>query len=265
MNGPCGTSHLFVPRPPRFLAAHFGPLSSTSPEPDPLSIFSVHPRAHPPSLVYVARCLVDPGSVNNMANLNFLRLSRQDSNDSEAIVPQICCPTCGQSSYSISPSFFRAPVLVFSIWKIAPLNQLWLDCRFKDYAYLEAVQVGKSAAHCRDGSTFLSFYLACVTCIESNAPSVKHSRIEYLDPTFAQFINYCDARPAQPIESSSQSFLTTMSSVSLIGGGFTEVPVAITIVGTTVTVFVTPSASPTSTGSGTKTTQVQVELLPKQY
>ena len=70
-------------------------------------------------------------------------------------------------------------------------------------AYLEAAQVGKSAALCGDGSAFRSYHNACLDCIGAQVVDLKRTTKEYLDPTFQQFISYCDARGSEPVVSSS--------------------------------------------------------------
>ncbi|KAJ9144808.1 hypothetical protein NKR19_g6340 [Coniochaeta hoffmannii] len=71
--------------------------------------------------------------------------------------------------------------------------------------YLEAQAVGKSPALCAAGSPFNISYTDCNNCINENSGQTKMSTKAYLDPKFAQFINFCqatDARP-QPVQQSS--------------------------------------------------------------
>ncbi|EOO03978.1 putative glycoprotein x protein [Phaeoacremonium minimum UCRPA7] len=64
-------------------------------------------------------------------------------------------------------------------------------------AYLEAQQVGKTAALCADGSPFENYYQGCDSCITANEPQQKLTTKAYLQTKFSQFINYCESAPAE--------------------------------------------------------------------
>ncbi|KAK1825816.1 hypothetical protein QBC39DRAFT_400131 [Podospora conica] len=59
-------------------------------------------------------------------------------------------------------------------------------------AYLEAQTVGKTPALCESTSPFMNYYtIGCVPCINANAADPAQVLKEYIEPKFAQFINYC--------------------------------------------------------------------------
>jgi len=64
-------------------------------------------------------------------------------------------------------------------------------------AYLEAQSIGKTPALCDARSAFRNYYDGCQACIGANAPDVKLVTKSYLDPKFAQFVDYCSSSPAQ--------------------------------------------------------------------
>lgn len=61
---------------------------------------------------------------------------------------------------------------------------------------MEAQAQGKSAALCKEGSSFLAGYHACKSCIESNA--VEEAAKLFLQPSFAQFLDYCEGMGVDP-------------------------------------------------------------------
>ncbi|KAK0740490.1 hypothetical protein B0T18DRAFT_210161 [Schizothecium vesticola] len=60
-------------------------------------------------------------------------------------------------------------------------------------AYLEAQTVGKTPALCGPESTFIEYYKSCSDCISANtSPDLAlEAQKAYLEPKFAQFINFC--------------------------------------------------------------------------
>lgn len=66
-----------------------------------------------------------------------------------------------------------------------------------DGAYKVALSVGKSDKLCASGSSFMRLYQVCKSCIEENSESSKTDINSYIDPKFAQFVEYCEGRPSE--------------------------------------------------------------------
>ncbi|GAB1316688.1 Glycoprotein X [Madurella fahalii] len=64
-------------------------------------------------------------------------------------------------------------------------------------AYLECQRVGQSPALCREGAVFRVAYDRCNDCIELHTANVQLTRRVYLEPKFAQFVDFCDIQPPQ--------------------------------------------------------------------
>ncbi|KAI1274421.1 hypothetical protein F5Y07DRAFT_373075 [Xylaria sp. FL0933] len=58
-------------------------------------------------------------------------------------------------------------------------------------ANLEAQAIGKTPELCSPDSLFMSYYTACVACLEANASDAQAITKDYLDPDFAQWLDYC--------------------------------------------------------------------------
>jgi len=64
---------------------------------------------------------------------------------------------------------------------------------------LEAQKVGKTPELCRSGSAFQSDYSSCNECVSANGDTTKTSLQTYVNPQFAQFIDFCNAKAPQSI------------------------------------------------------------------
>lgn len=65
--------------------------------------------------------------------------------------------------------------------------------------YTEAQSVGKSSALCASDSSFRSYYDACQSCADSNSATPRRSLSVYVEPKFAEFLNFCDSQVALPV------------------------------------------------------------------
>lgn len=65
-----------------------------------------------------------------------------------------------------------------------------------DGAYKVALSIGKSDKLCASGSSFMSLYQACKSCIEENSEGSSQDINSYLEPKFAQFVAYCEGGDA---------------------------------------------------------------------
>jgi hypothetical protein len=64
-------------------------------------------------------------------------------------------------------------------------------------ALLEASRVGLTQALCAPGSTFRQDLDSCQVCIDAHKDDAKQSWRVYLQPEFAQFLEFCDLQPPQ--------------------------------------------------------------------
>lgn len=69
------------------------------------------------------------------------------------------------------------------------------DC---NNAYLVAESVGKTDALCHDGSSFNLMFDTCQGCIAAHSNGVAHVIDSYVQPVFAQFLNFCHGRRSVP-------------------------------------------------------------------
>lgn len=69
------------------------------------------------------------------------------------------------------------------------------DC---ENAYLIVSSGGKRDGLCDVGSYFRKSYDACASCIASNEGPNKNRIVDYVEPQFAQFINFCDGDASTP-------------------------------------------------------------------
>ncbi|UPL02330.1 hypothetical protein LCI18_013264 [Fusarium solani-melongenae] len=92
----------------------------------------------------------------------------------------------------------RALQGVSPVWKNAPSGLLrrdtapavcFDDC---DGAYRVALSIGKSDKLCASGGSFRSLYETCRECLEANSDGSSQDINSYLEPEFAQFIEYCE-------------------------------------------------------------------------
>ncbi|KAI0809434.1 hypothetical protein GGR55DRAFT_649934 [Xylaria sp. FL0064] len=65
-------------------------------------------------------------------------------------------------------------------------------------AVLEAQAVGKVPELCSPDSVFMSYYTGCVACVEANASDAQLTTKDYLDPAFAEWIDYCGNTSPSP-------------------------------------------------------------------
>ncbi|RDW58119.1 hypothetical protein BP6252_13530 [Coleophoma cylindrospora] len=63
--------------------------------------------------------------------------------------------------------------------------------------FIEAQKIGKASALCASGSAFQSDYTSCQACVAAHGDASKLSLQAYVQPEFAQFVNYCNAVAAQ--------------------------------------------------------------------
>ncbi|RDW91033.1 hypothetical protein BP5796_02198 [Coleophoma crateriformis] len=63
--------------------------------------------------------------------------------------------------------------------------------------FIEAQKIGKASALCAPGSAFESDYTSCQACVAAHGDTSKLSLQAYVQPEFAQFVNYCNALAAQ--------------------------------------------------------------------
>jgi hypothetical protein len=130
--------------------------------------------------------------------------------------------------------------------------------------YLEAQRVGKTSALCAAGSAFETSYTDCNGCIVDNGGGTKDTSKTYLDPKFAQFVNYCNAQAAspQPVQESSTVPQTQQNSPPPVQTTTQAPPNTQTSLNPITTTTSTPpppettespteSTSPTATASGT--------------
>ena len=69
-------------------------------------------------------------------------------------------------------------------------------------AFLEAQNVGKTPDLCNEGSAFRGFYDGCNACIDrfEEQEKLEIVRREYLEPSFEQFVEYCEIGVGIPIK-----------------------------------------------------------------
>ncbi|RDL33729.1 uncharacterized protein BP5553_08097 [Venustampulla echinocandica] len=106
--------------------------------------------------------------------------------------------------------------------------------------WIEAQRVGKQPALCESNSAFKLGYESCQECAVANGDDTKQSLQAYVAPQFAQFIDFCSARPAQ------SAVLPESTSTAVV------VPVPVTQ-----SVVVATTTAPTPTQSVEVTSQVE--------
>ncbi|KAH7131450.1 hypothetical protein B0J13DRAFT_562635 [Dactylonectria estremocensis] len=95
------------------------------------------------------------------------------------------------------------------------------DC---NNAYKIAVSIGKNSALCARDSAFTKAYAACSSCIQENESDSEGSVRDYVEPEFAQFIEFCDDLATQQ-----PGVSTTVKTVTNSAGPRTSVVVVTTI------------------------------------
>lgn len=84
-------------------------------------------------------------------------------------------------------------------------------------AWLFAQSTGKTDELCREGSSFRKSYNSCAACIVANAGATKDTIRDYVEPEFAQYLDFCNGRPAGPIKSTVSGPESDVASLPPIG------------------------------------------------
>lgn len=127
--------------------------------------------------------------------------------------------------------------------------------------YIEAQETGKTKDLCAAGSAFENLYTACHACVMAHGDSTQQSLKSYVEPDFAQFVNFCQATAAASAISASssttpQSEVSTPSVAQSIVSQSQQTPATPTPPTSTLSTTPTPTstpapAPPTSTPSPT--------------
>ncbi|KAJ6789403.1 hypothetical protein PWT90_00956 [Aphanocladium album] len=82
-----------------------------------------------------------------------------------------------------------------SVLKRAVPMQCFDEC---NNTYIVAEAGGKTDELCRDGSAFRVGFDLCQSCIHVHADALKKPVDDYVEPVFAQFLNFCKGRRSEP-------------------------------------------------------------------
>lgn len=88
-----------------------------------------------------------------------------------------------------------------AIAKRAPLTVPSVCFAICNNALSVGVEMGKTPALCATGSSFLSYVSACRQCTINNGDVTQKSLKPYVEPQFAQWIEFCDARDSESVVS----------------------------------------------------------------
>ncbi|KAG5981127.1 hypothetical protein E4U55_003263 [Claviceps digitariae] len=141
------------------------------------------------------------------------------------------------------------------------------DC---NNAYVTAESIGKIDRLCAEGSTFRVNYGICTSCIKSVTNDTAKAMVDYVDPRFAQFLDFCSGKKAgkpNPTQGQLESMVTklppvrTSSQADTSDPGFTPVTPIVTASTETPTRYDPPSglssSSPADLGQFTSVAEGQ--------
>jgi hypothetical protein len=82
-----------------------------------------------------------------------------------------------------------------------------------DNAYIITQKIGKTPALCAVGSSFMTDYASCESCIIENANTTSVSVTTYTDPEFGPYVDYCNAQANSSVVSSQADVLSMAATV----------------------------------------------------
>ncbi|KAI1265770.1 hypothetical protein F5Y18DRAFT_46565 [Xylariaceae sp. FL1019] len=96
----------------------------------------------------------------------------------------------------------------------------WLCYDLCNSASTEAQSVGKSSALCKRDSVFYTYWHSCLDCIDTHEGETQMSQRTYLEPEFAQWLDFCVATTPNTVTSSpGQGEVTTTVGGTTVPGG----------------------------------------------
>ncbi|KAK1775467.1 hypothetical protein QBC45DRAFT_242881 [Copromyces sp. CBS 386.78] len=92
-------------------------------------------------------------------------------------------------------------------------------------AYIAAQRVGKTSSLCEAGSSFREYYNECDVCLR-HSTKIDYDAVvkEYLEPRFAQFIDYCDEQDVPAATTTTGSSPTSQQTTAAPPGTATNGP-----------------------------------------
>ncbi|POR38058.1 Uncharacterized protein TPAR_01739 [Tolypocladium paradoxum] len=88
------------------------------------------------------------------------------------------------------------------------------DC---NNAWLIAQSIGKTDELCKGGSSFREGYNACAKCILDNTGATKDTIRDYVEPEFAQYLDFCNGKRPRPTASSATGPDSAVTSLPPVG------------------------------------------------